>query len=486
MAMKMLMFFVILLLFVNTIANAQTCESQYLCRNGTNDGGKSFFAYFAGEPTENSILNITHNFLNTTAVNQKACVKKCMLNATCFGANAGPVETMFDGMQVHEFVECHLYKENIYSNKSLIAKKTGWIHVSLKNTGCDERLCKNNGTCLPGYNNDSFTCECPMSHWGDFCEERRPFAFGGTTTGLTIDYCHYPFSYGGKEYKDCTFDAPPSLTAVRAWCGTTADSSVFGFCSFEALPTWKFTFDDITNIQNIGTDAVAQATITAYSKIVSVPERPGNVLQVSGGAALSVLSATTKMQECYLNPDACSELTLALWAKLLLKDLEVQTAANSTAQRTTVLHQPDVGPTLWFDYQTRNWTIEYQTVTKHVLASHGPYNPLEWRHFGVQFDGTTLNFYIDSIHVASGASVSQSGSGDVTGVILFSHNGLDYCVPGYYMIDDFVYFYEKMQPIAAVYLSDSVKEKTSKEVKDKYAPVEIVEVSPPKPDQKHN
>lgn len=115
-----------------TIAHAQTCESQYLCRNATNDGGKSFFAYFAGEPTEDSFLNITDNFLNTTAANQKACVKKCMLNATCFGANAGPMDTMFDGMQVNEFVECHLFKNNMYSNKSSMVEKTGWIHVSLK------------------------------------------------------------------------------------------------------------------------------------------------------------------------------------------------------------------------------------------------------------------------------------------------------------------------------------------------------------------
>lgn len=67
-----------------------------------------------------------------------------------------------------------------------------------------------------------------------------------------------------------------------------------------ALPTWKFTFDNKTKIQNIGNNAIAQATITEDSKIVSVPERPGNVLQVSGAAALSVLSDSDETHECYL------------------------------------------------------------------------------------------------------------------------------------------------------------------------------------------
>lgn len=252
----------------------------------------------------------------------------------------------------------------------------------------------------------------------------------------------------------------------------------------DAIPNWKFTFDaSKTEASNTGSSSQCESTITANSKIVSVPERPGNVLYVSGGTAMTPMSNVDKTHTCYFDVDTCSGVTFAFWAKLLQKDLKQQTASYPSSQRTTVLHEDNSGPTLWYDYQAKSWTIKYQSMSKHATASHGPYNPLEWRHFGVQFDGTTLNFFIDAVHVASGASVSQAGVTHTSGIQLFSHKGFADCVAGYYMIDDFVFYSDKIVPILAIYLSGSKNESESEggaeELEDKYAPVEIVEVAPP-------
>ncbi|XP_057303124.1 uncharacterized protein LOC130640308 [Hydractinia symbiolongicarpus] len=442
----------ILTLFLSfAFSHARTCETSYLCRNGTNDGGKSFFSYFAGEPVENSILNLTDGFLNTTASNQEGCVTKCLTNATCFAINAGPPQHTFDGLKVTDFVECHLFKENMYSNKSLIVKKNDWIHVSLKNTGCDKDGCLNNGTCIPGYGDDSFTCECPMSHWGDFCERKRPFATGGTVTGAA-EYCHYPFTYKNLVYKECTMDGPPSLSATMPWCGTTADSTTFGFCTYDFLPAWKFTFDESkTALKNTGTDQSAQS-LASYAKIVSVPDRPGNVLYVFGGNAVSSFSGSNiDFKTCYIGLTPCSKLTLSIWAKMLQKDLEVQIASYPGEQITTVLHEPNIGPSLWYSYQTKNWTMNYRTPSTKTVVSHGPHNPYFWTHFGFQYDSTTIWMYINGNLVATGTSVSESNSAHPGGLKLFSPTNMANSVPGYYLVDDFMFFYDQLIPVQPLY-----------------------------------
>lgn len=57
-----------------------------------------------------------------------------------------------------------------------------------------------------------------------------------------------------------------------------------------------------------------------------------------------------------------------------------------------------------------------------------------------------MNFY-------SYIGVSQVGVTHTSGIQLFSHKGFADCVAGYYMIDDFVFYSDKIVPILAIYLS---------------------------------
>lgn len=65
------------------------------------------------------------------------------------------------------------------------------------------------------------------------------------------------------------------------------------------IPAWRFTFDESkTALKNTGTDQ-STLSLTSYAKIVSVPDRPGNVLYVFGGNAVSSLSGAS-FQTCYM------------------------------------------------------------------------------------------------------------------------------------------------------------------------------------------
>lgn len=89
------------------------------------------------------------------------------------------------------------------------------------------------------------------------------------------------------------------VTCVHAL--TISTRCILQLFLLDAIPNWKFTFDaSKTEASNTGSSSQCESTITANSKIVSVPERPGNVLYVSGGTAMTPMSNVDKTHTCYL------------------------------------------------------------------------------------------------------------------------------------------------------------------------------------------
>ncbi|XP_057310785.1 uncharacterized protein LOC130648727 [Hydractinia symbiolongicarpus] len=201
--------------------SAEHC-TKYLCRNKTNPDG-TIRRYFGGETAFDQILNVKNPLLKTTVKNTRSCLKKCMLNETCYSINAGNM-SVNDGSKSFE---CHLMAENFYSNKSLLEDRKDWIHISLKNPGCDANPCKDNATCVPNYQNNTHTCHC--KHENKFAEKDcRVFSVGGTS--LKPDYCKFPFTYNNTTFNACTESVISPRNTSVSWCGSDQDTSSFGYC----------------------------------------------------------------------------------------------------------------------------------------------------------------------------------------------------------------------------------------------------------------
>ncbi|XP_065648047.1 uncharacterized protein LOC105849214 isoform X2 [Hydra vulgaris] len=101
--------------------------------------------------------------LNMSASHQSLCMNKCIKTTNCTSYN------IFKNSE--RLFQCQLLSENRYLNSNQLEKKNGWTHASIQNIPCERSPCKNNSTCIPYYDENSFFCICSPTFIGPFCEK---------------------------------------------------------------------------------------------------------------------------------------------------------------------------------------------------------------------------------------------------------------------------------------------------------------------------
>ncbi|XP_031566433.1 lactadherin-like [Actinia tenebrosa] len=131
---------------------------------------------------------------------EKLCELSCVGSHQCFSFNL-----VADG----GMLRCELLSTDMFNSSQKFIYKTNSVHFSIKST-CYPMPCKNNGTCIPFYNNNTHSCNCTYPpYYGEQCDKVEGLHW--SPWSLWSDTCGpkpIQTSLTKHRSRNCTYNSP--------------------------------------------------------------------------------------------------------------------------------------------------------------------------------------------------------------------------------------------------------------------------------------
>ncbi|XP_068735863.1 EGF-like repeat and discoidin I-like domain-containing protein 3 [Montipora capricornis] len=166
------------------------------------------------------------------------CSFACLETPTCFSYNLAAYPDI-NGKRL-----CEILPSDKYNNLDKFMSSESFHHLSIASP-CSGWPCKNNGTCLPLYEENSYKCVCKAGFTGRDCEkdidecssenECHVYATCKNTIGSYNCTCQNGYEGDGTNCTACVFAFDSQLNASSQWDSNHAPSQ--GKLNYQESPT---------------------------------------------------------------------------------------------------------------------------------------------------------------------------------------------------------------------------------------------------------
>ncbi|XP_068736769.1 EGF-like repeat and discoidin I-like domain-containing protein 3 [Montipora capricornis] len=213
----------LILIIVPSYAVATEKKADKAISRGEPNIGVSFVNF---KEDKFSYLNIT--ILGYSHVEwMPQCSFACLETVTCFSFNLAAYPN------INGKLLCELLPSDKYNNSDKFMSNESFHHFSIAST-CSGWPCKNNGTCLPLYEENSYKCFCKAGFTGRHCEndidecssenQCHVNATCANTVGSYNCTCKKGYEGDGRNCSACVFAFDSQLNASSQWDSNHAPS----------------------------------------------------------------------------------------------------------------------------------------------------------------------------------------------------------------------------------------------------------------------